>query len=209
MLRTAHSAAAFVLLAGLSGAVAAAADEKMPASTYYPLSVGDTWTYRAGDNRFQLKVTEVKTVDGKPRAKVELLVSGKPVSFEHVGITKDGVVRYTFEGKEAKPPIEFLKLPPKADTSWKIDSEVIDPKGGKLPVKGSLKVGKEEDVTVPAGKFRAITVSGQDIDANGVKVQKLTYYFVERLGMVKQVIELDNQKINIELEKFEQGTPAK
>lgn len=208
MPRAAHPLIALVLLTGLSGAVVSA-DDKTPASTYYPLAVGDTWHYRAGDNRFQLKVAEVKAVDGKPRAKIDLVVSGKTVSWEQVGLTKDGVVRYTFEGKEAKPPIEFLKLPPKADATWKVDSEVIDPKAGKLPVKGTFKAGKEEEVTVPAGRYKAVTVSGQDIDANGVKVQKLTYYFVERVGMVKQVIELEGSKITIELEKFEQGKAGK
>jgi hypothetical protein len=201
MPRAARSLAALAALAALAGAVAAA-DEKMPDTPYYPLVVGNTWHYRAGDNRFQLKVAEIKSVDGKPRAKIDLVVNDKAVSFEQVGVTKDGVVRYTFEGKEAKPPIEFLKVPPKADASWKIDSEVID-KAGKLPVKGTFKIGKEEDVKVPAGTYKAVPVSGQDIDANGVRVQKLTYYFAAGVGMVKQVIEMEGNKIQIELEKYE------
>lgn len=181
------------------------ADDKMPATPYYPLNVGDTWTYRAGDNRFSLKVAEIKTVEGKPRAKVELLVNNKAVSSEQIGVTKDGVVRYTFEGKEAKPPIEFLKLPPKPDVTWKIDSEVIEtaPNATKHTVKGSFKSGKEEEVKVTAGTYKAVTVTGQDIEADGVKIQKLTYYFAENVGMVKQVIELEGNTIVIELETYE------
>jgi hypothetical protein len=195
---------ALALLTGLSG-VLVAADEKTPTTPYYPLAVGDTWSYRAGDNRFQLKVTEISK---EGRATVELQVAGKKVSWEQVGVTKDAVVRYTFEGKEAKPPIEFLKFPPKPDVSWPIKSDVLDGKGGKLPVEGTFKAGKEEEVKVPAGVYKAAVVSGEKIKANGVMVTRLTYYFAEKVGMVKQVIELEGNKVTIELEKFERA-PSK
>src|SRR5262245_21036985 len=118
MPRLPRSLFALTVFAALAGLVAAQDEDKTPATPYFPLKVGDTWTYKAGDNRFQLKVTEVKDVEGKPRAKLELIVGGKAVSHEHVGVTKDGVVRYTFEGKEAKPPIEFFRYPPKPDVKW-------------------------------------------------------------------------------------------
>jgi hypothetical protein len=196
LLRSALALTALVLLAGL---VAAQPGEKMPETPYYPLKVGNTWSYRAGDNHFQLKVTEIKAVEGKPRAKLELIVAGKTVSHEHVAVTKDGVVRYTFEGKEAKPPIKFLEVPPKADAKWAVESKVDG-----QPLKGEFRAGKEEEVKVPAGTYKAVTVSGKDIDANGIKLN-LTYYFAEKVGMVKQVIELAGQKIIIELERYEPG----
>lgn len=198
MYRSVRTWLAVVMVLGCSS-VLATADDAMPTSTWYPLGVGATWTYRAGDNRFQMKVTEVKTVDGKPRARLDLLVGGKSLSFEQVGITKEGVVRYTFEGKEAKPPIEFLRLPPTPGASWKVESRVE----GQL-MKGEFKVGKSETITVPAGKYTVVPVVGNDIEANGVRIG-LTYYFSERIGMVKQVIEMAGQKINIELEKYEPG----
>ena len=165
-------------------------------STLYPLKVGNTWYYKAGDNYFMIKVAELKEVEGKPRARLDLIINNKVISNETVGLTKDGLVRYTFEGKEAKPPIEFLRLPPKSGTSWKLESKV---EGASL--KGTFKAG-EEEVRVPAGSFKAVTVTGTDIDANNVKMN-LTYFFAEKVGMVKQIIELGGQKIVVELEKFE------
>lgn len=184
-----------LLLAGL----VAAADEKN-STPYFPLAVGTTWSYRAGDSQFQVKVAEIKTVGAAQRARLDLIVNNKVVSHEHVGVTKDAVVRYTFEGKEARPPIEFLKLPPKSGATWKVDAKIL-PEGQTL--KGLFKAG-EEEVKVPAGTYKAVTVTGQDLEANGVKLG-LTYYFAEKVGMVKQVIDLAGQKVIIELEKYEPG----
>jgi hypothetical protein len=179
-----------------------AADEKTLTTPYYPLTVGNTWTYRVGENHFALKVTKMEEVGDKKKvnaARVELIVNNKPTSFEHIAVTPDALVRYTFEGKVADPPIPFLKLPPKKDTKWKVESRVD---GQQL--KGEFTEG-EEEITVPAGKFKTVTVTGKDIEVNGVKMN-LTYYFAEKVGMVKQVIEYAGQKAVIELEQFE---PAK
>lgn len=172
------------------------AGDKSPSSSYFPLVKGTTWIYRAGDNRFLIKVADVKTTGDTVRAKLELVVGDKAISFEDVGVTKDGLFRYTFETKEAKPPIKFLQLPYKKDSSWDVNSTVDN-----QPVKGVFKTS-EEDVSVGAGKFpKAVVVTGKDIDANGVKLS-ITYYFADKVGMVKQVIELAGQKIVIELEEY-------
>jgi hypothetical protein len=197
MLRLARSLSAVVLVAAVVGL--ARAGDKAPESSYYPVAVGTTWTYRAGDNRFQIKVAEVKVVAGVARAKLDLIVNDKVVSHEHVGVTKDGVSRFSFEGKEAKPPIKFLELPPKKDATWPIDSKVEG-----QPLVGAFKSG-EEDVKVPAGEYKkAITVSSKELKANGVPLS-ITYYFAEKVGMVKQVVELSGQKVIIELERFDMG----
>jgi hypothetical protein len=196
MHRSFHLVIACSFLAIVAGLVRG--DDKVPPTPYFPLAVGTTWSYKAGENRFQLKVAEVKTVAGSARAKLELIVAGKVISHEQVGVTKDGVVRYTFEGKEAKPPIDFLRLPPKTGATWKVDSKVD---GQSL--RGTFKAG-EAEVKVPAGSYKTVTSSGQDIDANGVRMS-LTYYFAEKVGMVKQEIDLAGQKILIELEKYEPG----
>jgi hypothetical protein len=190
----------FVLvIAGLTRA----ADEKMPSTPYYPLTVGTTWHYRVGENHFSLKVAKIEEIGDKKKikcARIEYIVNGKPTSFEHVGVTNDAVVRYTFEGKTADPPIPFLKLPPKNGATWNVESRV----DGQL-LKGTFTAGEEEATTVLAGKFKTVTVTGKNFDVNGVKMN-LTYYFAEKVGMVKQVIEYAGQKAVFELERFE---PAK
>src|SRR5215469_1307595 len=146
------------LLLALAGA--GRAQDKMETTPYYPLAVGSTWEYKAGDNKFTLKVTRHEKVGNVLCARVEMFVKDKAQSFENVSVTKDGVYRNTFEGKEATPPVLFLKLPPKKDETWKVDSKV----GGES-VKGTFKNNGEEDVKVPAGSYKAVVVTSQDLEA--------------------------------------------
>jgi hypothetical protein len=60
----------------------------------------------------------------------------------------------------------------------------------------------EEDVTVPAGKYRAVTLQGE-INLLGGKQTTFTYWFAEGVGMVKQVVRQDGRTAVYELEKFE------
>ena len=177
-----------------------AQEGKMPTSPYYPLQVGTTWHYKAGDNKFRMKVTRHENVGEVRCARVELFIDDKSTASELIAVTGDGVYRYAFDGKEARPPVRFLKLPPKKGDAWKVDSEIGK---DKEKLQGTFKMG-EEEVTVPAGKFKVVTSSAQDLDANNLKLS-VTYYFAEKVGMVKQVIEVAGQRIVIELEKFEPG----
>jgi hypothetical protein len=47
-------------------------------------------------------------------------------------------------------------------------------------------------------------VHGEDVEADGLK-PAITTYYAENVGMVKQTIAVDGQKIDIELEKFEKA----
>jgi hypothetical protein len=177
-----------------------AQEGKMPTSPWFPLAVGTTWVYKSGDSRFSLRVARHEKVDNVLCARVELLVDGKPTSYEHIGVTADGLYRYDFEGQEARPPIRFLKLPPGRGDTWAVDSAIGKE---KERLKGTFKTGEVDKFKVPAGTYpKVVTSSGQDLDANGMKLS-VTYYFAEKVGVVKQVIDVAGQKIVIELEKFQ------
>jgi hypothetical protein len=174
------------------------ADDKMLTSDYFPLAVGTKWHYRAGEARYILEVTKHEKVGGYPCARIDMIVNKKPESHEHVTVTGDAILRVSHEGKLITPAVPFLKLAPTKDQSWKIESKI----DGKT-FNGVFKAG-EESVKVPAGNYRTVTVSGQDLNVNGTKLN-LTYYFAEKVGMVKQTMELAGQKIVVELEKYEAG----
>src|SRR3954470_12343543 len=96
--------AALALLAGLAGL--SSAQDTLPASTpYYPLDVGNAWHFKAGENRYQFRVTKIEKVGNTPAARIDLLVNGKSIAHEHITATKDALLRVTVEGKEAKPPV--------------------------------------------------------------------------------------------------------
>jgi hypothetical protein len=179
---------------------ALAADEKMTETPYFPLQVGNTWTYRVGDNKIIYRVSKHEKVGDLLCARVEMLMGDSVKSYEHIAVKDDGVYRCSFEGKETKPPICILKLPPKKDQSWDVATTV----GGES-LKGSFKSGAEDGVKVPADTYKTITTSSKDLDAAGMKID-CTYWFAEKVGMVKQEITVMNQKVLLELEKFE---PAK
>ncbi len=194
---------AVVLLAAT--AAVRGADDKTPETPYYPLKVGNVWTYKIGDTKLTVKVPKFEDVDKQSCARVEMSVGAKVVSFEHVAVKADGVYRYATDDNKAEPPLCFLKLPVKQGDEWKVASTV----GAMGKVTGTFKTGEvAEDLKVAAGTYKkedVITVTCNDLDAGGMKV-KLTYYFAKGVGMVKQTIAIAGQEIVIELEKYE---PAK
>jgi hypothetical protein len=184
--------------------------EAVKQTPYLPLQVGNTWTYRLGEQKVVLKVAKYEKVGDVTCARVEMLVEGMPKSYEMVGVTDDGVYRYAFEGKRIEPPLRFLKLPPKKGETWPVDSALgKSDKGGGQTIKGTFKAG-EEKVTVPERKdaYDTVTAGSDDLDVAGEKMG-LTYYFAQNVGMVKQVMDVAGQKVTLELEKFEKGEPAK
>jgi hypothetical protein len=189
------------LLLVLAPAARAADDLKMAAeSPYYPLKVGNTWYYKIGDTKFEMKVTKLEKVDDQTVARIEMSVGGKPQAVEKVGVKDDGLYRYMFEDKKADPPVRFLKLPPKKDETWEVKSTI-----GAEKLAGTFKSGEVDELKVPAGTYKNVVTSSSDnLDANGTKIS-FTYYFAKDVGMIKQTITIQQQQVVIELEKFEAG----
>jgi hypothetical protein len=200
------------VLCGASLAVAlavtapVAAAEDFKESPYYPMKVGATWTYKAGDSKFQLRVASYEKIGTTMCARVETVQDGKVVGSEDVFVRDDSVYRIASDGKVINPPVMTLKLQktekgdiqPKNGDIWTVDS-----KADREALKGTFTENGEE-VTVPAGKYTAVTVSCEDLDANGAKYSFKTSY-AKDVGMVRQEITAGGLKVVIELEKYEPG----
>jgi hypothetical protein len=195
-------------------AVVTSAQDKMPETPYYPLQVGTTWHYKVNGSPFRWRVSKHEKVGDVLCARVEMTVGDRVVGWQHLAITADGVYRHDLayrppttpdqKGGETvtetpKPPVLLLRLPPKAGETFKVDSKAE----GK-PFRGAFKMG-EAEVKVPAGSYKVVTVTSQDLEANGLK-PVITSYYASGVGLVKQVIEEGGVKVETELEKFE---PAK
>jgi hypothetical protein len=179
---------------------ARAADEKLAESPYYPLKVGNAWTYKIGDTKFVLKVAKFEEKNKQLCARIEMSVNDKVQAVEHVAVKDDGVYRYAFENKEADPPVKFLKLPPKKDETWDVKSTI-----GAEKLSGTFKIGEMDKLTVSGKDYpNVITSSSENLDANGQKIT-FTYYFAKDVGMIKQTIKISGQEVVIDLEKFEPG----
>jgi hypothetical protein len=199
-------------------AVELTAQEKLKEMSFYPLKVGTTWHYRAGESKFTIRVARHEKVGDTLCALLETTRDGKVVGSEHLAVTGDGIYRHdltspqvqsdpndknkklkTLVKQTLKPPILILKLPPRNGDGWKIDS-----KGDGKTFRGNFLVA-EQEVTVPAGTYKTFRVASQDLEVNSLK-PNITTYFAQGVGMVKQIIEMGDAKIEIELEKFSEAS---
>jgi len=181
----------------------ALADDAPKDSPYYPMRDGTTWTYKAGDSKFALKVVKHETVQTSNCARIETIQDGKTIASEDVFLKDGSVYRLRSDDKLIDPPVLILKQPAKPGDVWSIDSNTES----KTSLKGTFKYG-EEQITWAGEKdpVQAVTVHCDDMDANGAKYAFTTYYVKDK-GMVKQVIDAGGLKVVIELEKYEPGPP--
>ncbi len=181
----------------------------------FPLKVGTTWIYRVAENRYFLRVAKMETVGKQECARVEMRIGDKVVSFEHLASAKvpagsdqegaPAILRFSFEGKEATPPIPLLLLDGKK--AWSINSKLDgkELKGVFRKEYVSSDDPKKPAVRVPAGEYKsAIKVYADNLKVNGVDLS-ITYWFVSGVGMVKQEAEMAGQKVIIELETMTPG----
>src|SRR5262245_15783289 len=164
----------------------------------YPLEVGTKWTYQVAKqtDSFVMTAAKAEKVGEQDCVKLEARLKGQVVATEHVAVLKDGIYRYKFNEAAIDPPLCFCKLPAKKGEKW----EAKFTTGGK---NGTAKFETfEDEVEVPAGKFKAIIVRGE-ITENEVPI-KTALWFAPGHGMVRQVVEIgDEQPIVLELEKME------
>jgi hypothetical protein len=197
----------FALPLLLGAAASLAAQDKLAETPYYPLHVGTTWHYKAGERKITIRVAKHEKVGETLCALLEVLRDDKVVASEHLAVTSEGVYRHDQTSKDKsgkattetlKPPFLVLKLPPKKGDKWQVDSQA----DGK-PIRGTFQVA-EEEVKVPAGTYKAFVVVGQDLEISGLRSSFATYYS-SGVGMVKQVIQVGNTRTEFELTKFEAG----
>jgi hypothetical protein len=183
----------------------AAAEKPKPAGTdYFPLRVGDSWSYRntSGDGEYSLTVVrEEEQPDGSARYLVEMVSGVKVHSWfsKHSGWVLLHEERYPeHEGLEAKyePARQYLQNPLVAGGKW-------DWKGKdytQVERNEKHRVAGFEKITVPAGKFRAMKVVSQ-IEGGATPMTKTSWY-AEGVGLIKSTTEGGQIKYGWELADY-------
>ncbi len=131
---------------------------------------------------------------------------GKDVGQEFYSENKEGVYRAAFGLATPDKPIQILKLHNgklQAGDSWKIEGNVLGSTFG-----GEYKVGKPEDMTVPAGTYKAYPVTADNLTAAGLQAS-VTGYYSPGIGLIKYEAKIGNQTNILELEKFEPASAGK
>jgi hypothetical protein len=180
------------------------ATDKEKAPNYYPLTVGTKWTYTLSADGQKKKLTNhvarIETIDGKKLAVVETLVDGTVTGTAHILVTDKGVMCHRMNGVDLSPPISVLKYPVKKDETWEIETTLG---AEKMTVK--VTAGDTEEVTVPAGKYKAVKAEMSQTAA-GMKMSATSWYAAD-VGVIKQTMAVGGGTGTLELEKFEPAKP--
>ncbi|QDT31789.1 hypothetical protein [Thalassoglobus polymorphus] len=174
------------------------AQEKTP--DYYPFKVGTKWRYQVDSgngNKIPIinEVAEIEKIDDQSLARIETSVNGKLAATEHMSQTKQGLFRNRFNGAKVSPPIQLLKFPIKKGEKWESETSIA---GQQISVKCAVDL---EEIEVAAGKFKAVKVIVDASQAGGGI--STTYWFADNVGIVKQTVDINGQKVVIDLEKME------
>ena len=173
------------------------------AADYFPLQVGYTWTYRNTEaGGYTLKVLSEDAPEGGPTRYVVELLSG--VKIHHVYSKADGWVLFhsedylEHEGLKAtyEPPKQYLPNPLVVGQKWEWTGK--DPT--QVEHRETSHVVGVEDVTVTAGKFRAMKVVTQIAGASIPKTR--TNWYADGVGLVKSATEAGEMKYGSELTDY-------
>jgi hypothetical protein len=176
--------AACVILLAVAPTESAPRLKDVPGGPYFPTTVGDRWVtemrYQTHTTEFTEVVTAVEKKDGALLVTVGREVDGAVgPNQSQVRVTDKGLFRLSNLGTVYDAPYCVLQLPPKLGNAW--TSEVVS--GGTVTSTFRYKALKEEDVEVPAGKFRALRIE-VDIDNRG-RAGRSVLWYAPRVGVVK------------------------
>jgi hypothetical protein len=196
-----------VLSISLAASRTASADESLESCPYLPLKVGTAWQYKtSGLSSVTIlkKVARHGMLNGKPCAFTEVTApdGGKIVPLlwlRDYSVDKDGVCVEALLGDRCDPGVRVLKLPFKAGETWKVSNKLRD-----FNELHEFTSGQEEEIEVPAGKFKAIPVKSinwYEGDTDDDKLERVEW-FVKGVGIVKGIQKYKGMHNTIELEKY-------
>jgi hypothetical protein len=166
---------------------------------YLPLKKGNKWHFKMEVMGQKIdvvqEVSKIENVDGKPVAEVETQINGQKMATEQLSSTDKGVFRHSFNNERVSPPVHILKLPASKGDKWDSEFELM---GQKIKAACALDF---DEVTVPAGKYKATTVN-VETEVQGVRIHT-KYWFAPNVGIVKQTFDLNGVVGSMELEKVE------
>ena len=149
---------------------------------------------------YRLEGTE--NIDGKDLLKFEMHRSGMITNTELLSVDEHGITcwaRVNLDGELVKfsPPQMMIATPLKKGAAWNFDGQA-----GELKVQQHYDVVGEEKIDVPAGKFQAFRIHGEQTMPDRTTIDR---WFVPGVGIVKDVTAMEGakgdllQRISLEL----------
>lgn len=168
---------------------------------YFATTVGDRWVYRYTHDGAVNEVTEVVTGVERDGGVTVVLVGrvngGEVTPYARWRVSGEGLAWSDGSpGRQKRDPIRRLKLPAKPGDNWEW---ALSPESR---VKMVETFRGEEEVEVPAGRFKALQVDG---DASESGVMRMTIWYAPGVGSVKQVTKSGSSELTIVLKSFTPG----
>ncbi len=183
-------------------------------SPLIPTAPGTTWRYNmiqevsAGldvhdikpdpDGKFRTavvyRVEGTENLDGKELLKFEMHRAGIITNTDLLTEDQHGVLcwaRINLDGELVKfnPPQPMIAMPLKRGATWNFDGQA-----GDLKVRQHYEVTGEEDVQVPAGKFRAFRIHSEQTSPSPMTIER---WFATGTGIVKDVTTMRDTNGNL------------
>jgi hypothetical protein len=189
-----HLAAALLLAIGCdkrSPAISSA--ERDPGASYITVGLGDekvfNRTIRSNGRASKEVVTElvvaVERTDGfLVTVEYRYDADSKPRWTFRFRAAPDGIYWIAKDGQTFETPECILKLPVRAGAVWE------GPSGGQPESTIQYTAGPEEEIEVPAGKFRAVRIDSV-FKGNGLTL-KLSDWYDSKVGLVKSNSQWDD-----------------
>lgn len=130
------------------------------------------------------RIEGTENVDGKDLLKFEMHRAGMITNTDLLTVNERGVVcwaRINLDGELVKfnPPQPMIAMPLKRGARWNFDGQA-----GDLKIRQHYEVTGEEDIQVPAGKFQAFRIQGEQTSPSSLTIDR---WFVPGTGIVKDV----------------------
>lgn len=191
-----------ILMGGLE-LTAAPMKKSLDKPIFFPHRLGDALVYQHGDGDAApeeiVSVTKVEETEGAVFVTVARAMKGKPAKNSKARIDDRGVFWLEIGSRSLDPPICILTTPATRGKTWE---DAIKLSGGDT-AKTKYTIASEEEIEVPAGKFRAIRVD-VDSEINGEHSMGVEWHAPD-VGLVKSVTKVEPAAITITLKSRTSG----
>ena len=172
-------------LAFATAGIAAPGLKEKPA-LYYPTKEGDSRVYEmkrkdGTSTEYIQAVTQVERKGDVVHVTLTMVEGGETTLWAEVEVSQAGVVHRTSAGRKLDPPKTVIKLPFKPGEKWDYQPK---PEGGGPVGKRNYASVAEEEVEVPAGKYKAIRIDETWEDRRGPV--RSSQWHAPGVGLVKQ-----------------------
>jgi hypothetical protein len=191
-----------ILILLLSSALALAAPTLKPARIYFPTTVGDTRVYESSAEGIKTS-EQIEIVESVEKKDDMFLVTtirmqGKTKRpYMQMKVTEQGLTRVKTGTTMNSTPIIMLKVGARVGETWEHEVDAVI---GKY----TCKIIAEEELEVPAGKFKTIRVDTVGILPTGKEV-KLSHWFAPGIGPVKMITNTNGKDHTQVLKSFTSG----